>query len=159
MIMNRFFHAALLAALVATPTAFAQADERVPPVANDLVRKECGECHMAFQPAFLPARSWNRMMNELADHFGEDASLPADKVAAIRAYLTANAADAAPGKLTRKYLRRIGPDETPQRITDNPEFAREHRFPERVWKNPKVVTKSNCPACHTRAERGDYDDD
>ncbi|MBM3582223.1 MAG: cytochrome C [Alphaproteobacteria bacterium] len=140
-------------------SAHVVADDRVPPVTNDLVRKECGKCHMAFQPAFLPARSWNRMMSELADHFGENASLSANKVAAIRAYLTANAADAAPGKLARKYLRRIGPGETPQRITDNPEFAREHRFPERVWKDPKVVTKSNCPACHPRAERGDYDDD
>ncbi len=157
MTMTRIFFAAALAALATTSAAVA--DERVPPVANDLVRKECGECHMAFQPAFLPARSWNRMMNELADHFGEDASLTADKVAAIRAYLTANAADAALGKLARKYLHRIGPGETPQRITDNPEFAREHRFPERVWKDPKVVTKSNCPACHPRAERGDYDDD
>lgn len=157
--MNKIFFAAALASLVATPVTFAGADERVPPVANDLVRKECGECHMVFQPAFLPARSWNRMMNELADHFGEDAALPADKIEAIRAYLTANAADAAPGKLARKYLRRIAPGETPQRITDNPEFAREHRLSERVWKDPKVVTKSNCPACHRRAERGDYDDD
>ena len=157
MTMNKIFFAAALAVLATAPSVFA--DERVPPVVDDLVRKECGECHMAFQPAFLPVRSWNRMMNELADHFGEDASLPADKVAAIRAYLTANAADAAPGKLARKYLRRIGPNDAPQRITDNPEFAREHRFPERVWKDPKVVTKSNCPACHQRAERGDYDDD
>ena len=107
MTMTKIFFAAALAALAATSAAVA--DERVPPVANDLVRKECGECHMAFQPAFLPVRSWSRMMNELADHFGEDASLPADKGAAIRAYLTANAADAAPGKLARKYLRRIGP--------------------------------------------------
>ena len=129
----------------------------MPPVANDLVRKECGECHMPFQPAFLPTRSWHWLIDELANHFGDDASLPSEKAAAIRAYLTANAADAVPGKLAGKYLRRIPPGETPQRITGNPAFAREHRLPEQVWKDPNIVAKSNCPACHQRAERRDSD--
>ncbi|NQV99407.1 MAG: cytochrome C, partial [Rhodospirillales bacterium] len=75
----------MIAALVAF--AFqARADERVPRVTDPLVRKECGACHMAFQPAFLPAKSWDKMLGELSNHFGEDASLPADQVSAIRAY-------------------------------------------------------------------------
>lgn len=52
----------------------AWADERLPPIANDAVKKECGACHMAFQPQFLPQRSWRLMMGDLANHFGEDAS-------------------------------------------------------------------------------------
>jgi len=28
-----------------------------------------------------------------------------------------------------------------------------------VWKDPKVVTKSNCPACHVQAGVGNFDDD
>jgi len=112
---------------------------------------------MPFQPAFLPTRSWHWLIDELANHFGDDASLPSEKAAAIRAYLTANAADAVPGKLAGKYLRRIPPGETPQRITGNPAFAREHRLPEQVWKDPNIVAKSNCPACHQRAERRDSD--
>ncbi|MGE5548673.1 MAG: diheme cytochrome c [Solirubrobacterales bacterium] len=146
------------AALLFSAPAFA-GDDWVPPVKDQLVKKECGTCHMAFQPAFLPARSWDRMMNELADHFGEDASLPPDTAQAIRAYLTANAGDVVNQGRARKYMKWVAPGGTPQRITENPDFERKHRFPDKVWKDPKVVTKSNCPACHQGAELGWYDDD
>lgn len=148
----------MLAALVATTTS-ALADGWVPPVTDPLVQKECGTCHMAFQPAFLPARSWNRMMDELSDHFGEDASLPADKAQAIRAYLTANAGDVVMTGRARKYMKWVAPAGTPQKITENPDFERKHRFADKVWKDPKVVTKSNCPACHRGADQGYYDDE
>lgn len=135
-------------------------DDWVPPVKDPLVRKECGACHMAFQPAFLPARSWQRMMDELPNHFGEDASLPADKAKHIRDYLTANANDVVTQGRARKYMQWVAPTATPQRITDNPDFQRKHgRIAERVWKDPKVVTKSNCPACHRGADQGYYEDD
>jgi hypothetical protein len=55
-------------------------------------------------------------------------------------------------------VRRIPADATPQRITETREFLREHHFPDRVWKRPDVVTKSNCAACHPAAERGYYED-
>lgn len=151
--------AILVAAALAAASPALAGDDWMPPVKDPLVLKECGTCHMAFQPAFLPARSWNRMMDELADHFGEDASLPADKVQAIRRYLMDNAGDSTRRGMARKYLRWVAPDGTPQRITENPAFEREHRFPAKVWTEPKVVTKSNCPACHRGAEQGWYDDD
>lgn len=134
-------------------------DDRVPPVTDPLVLKECGNCHMAFQPAFLPARSWNRLMAGLADHFGEDASLPADQSEAIRTYLTANAGDVRPTRLAAKYMNWVRPGAAPLRITENPAFEREHRLAAQVWQAPKVVTKSNCPACHRAADRGVYEDD
>jgi opacity protein-like surface antigen len=137
----------------------ALAEDWVPPVTDPLVQKECGACHMAFQPAFLPARSWNRMMDELSDHFGEDASLPADKTQAIRAYLTANAGDVQMKGRAWKYMKWVAPGGTPQKITENPDFERKHRFADKVWKDPKVVTKSNCPACHRAADKGYYEDD
>lgn len=149
---------ALVLGALATP-AFA-GNDWVPPVKDQLVLKECGACHMAFQPAFLPARSWNRMMDELADHFGEDASLPADKTKAIRDFYTTNAGDVLTQGRARKYMQWVAPSGTPQKITENPDFLRKHdRIPERVWKDPKVVTKSNCPACHRGADQGWYDDD
>ena len=148
----------LFAALVPAPAL--AGDDWVPPAKDPLVLKECGACHMAFQPAFLPARSWNRMMDELADHFGEDASLPADKVQAIRATLTANAGDVVGQGRARKYMQWVAPNGTPQRITENPDFERKHRkISDRTWKDPKVVTRSNCPACHRGADQGYYEDD
>ncbi len=149
-----------LAAAILLFAAPLRAEEKsVPAIADPLVRQECGSCHMAFQPVFLPARSWNRIMDELANHFGEDASLPPDKAQRIRAYLTANAGDAAGGGWARRYMRWVAESGTPLRITANPAFERKHRLPDAVWKDPKVVTKSNCPACHTQAEKGWFDDD
>lgn len=137
----------------------ALADGGVPPVADPLVKKECGACHMAFQPALLPARSWSRMMATLDDHFGEDASLPAEAAAVIGAYLTAHAGDAASIGRAGKFMRWVAPGGAPQRITENPYFERKHRFADSVWRDPKVVTKSNCPACHLGAHQGWYDND
>ncbi|MDP3338305.1 MAG: hypothetical protein Q8S51_16135, partial [Rhodoferax sp.] len=45
------------------------------PVADAVVKEECGGCHLAFAPSMLPARSWTRMMADLANHFGDDASV------------------------------------------------------------------------------------
>ncbi|MFO1188381.1 MAG: diheme cytochrome c [Alphaproteobacteria bacterium] len=132
-------------------------DDWMPPVTNPVVRKECGTCHMAFQPGFLPARSWNRMMDELADHFGEDASLPEDTRSIIRDYLATHAGDVVGTGRARKYMQWVAPGGAPQRITENPDFLRKHRFPDSAWRDPKVVTKSNCPACHVGAEQGSYD--
>lgn len=130
---------------IVSSTAAADDLERVPPVTHPLTLKECGECHMAFQPALLPKESWERIMAGLKDHFGDDASLPADRSASIRAYLTSNAGDSGLPTITR--------------ITEQPWFARKHRYPPQVWQRPDITSKSNCLACHPRAERGIYDDD
>ena len=147
---------ALAGVLLAASPALA-GDDWMPPVRDATVQKECGACHMAFQPGFLPARSWTRMTASLADHFGEDASLPDDKIEIIRNYLTANAGDVVNRGRAAKYMQWVAPGGTPQRITDNPDFLRKHRFADSVWKDPKVVTKSNCVACHSGAERGYYE--
>lgn len=148
---------ASVAALLLLAVPVHAGDGWMPPISEPQVNKECGACHMAFQPGFLPARSWNRMMSGLADHFGEDASLPDDQVRLIRDYLTANAGDVVPQGRPPKYMQWVRPDGTPLRITENPDFLRKHRFADSVWKDPKVMTKSNCLACHRDADRGLYD--
>jgi hypothetical protein len=152
----RHFALAVLLSLAAVP-AMAGGDDWVPRVTNEVVLKECGSCHMAFQPAFLPARSWDRLIDGLADHFGEDASAPADQLAVIRAYMTANAGDVTMQGRAGKYIKWVAPGGAPLRITENPDFLRKHRFPDFVWKDPKVLTRSNCLACHRGAETGLYD--
>jgi len=132
------------AALLVSGAASANEFERVPPVAHDPTRKECGECHMAFQPGLLPAASWNRIMEGLADHFGDKASLPPEIAGPIRAYLTANAGRG-DGRLTR--------------VTEQRWWLHEHRFDPAVWKRRDVVSKANCEACHRGASKGLYEDD
>src|SRR4051812_22331997 len=66
-------------------------------IARAAWKKECGACHMAFQPELLPARSWTALMAGLDNHFGENASLDAATSQAILAYLQAHAADVGGG--------------------------------------------------------------
>ena len=150
---------AAAASLALVLSAAAHASEGYyPPVSDPLTAKECGDCHMAFQPGFLPARSWKKIMETLPDHFGEDASLPPEKVEHIRKYLMDNAADV---RGPRKMLRGVGRDWTPLRISELPYWVREHReeVPEWKWKDPKVGSKANCKACHRQADKGYYEDD
>jgi hypothetical protein len=141
---------AALFALLAAPPARAFENERLPPVTHAATLKECGECHMAFQPALLPAESWSRIMDGLKDHFGDDASLPADVAADIRTYLTRHAG------ITRHACRGDG---RLTRITDQRWFVREHPLGGDVWKKPDVRSKANCEACHRDAARGRYEDE
>ena len=137
----------------------AAADERYPRVKNQATVKECGACHMAFQPQMLPGKSWARMMDGLADHFGEDASLDPGTTAEIKAYLVDNAADSS--WYGGRFMRGLSRDAAPLRITETPHWVREHNeeVPARAWSDPKVKSKANCLACHPRANAGDYDDD
>jgi len=151
--------ASVILATGCTGTALADDDEWMPPVRDQLTMTECGDCHMAFQPGFLPARSWSAMIENLSDHFDEDASISPEKTDSILAYMTANAGDMQSSGLARKYMRYVRADGVPLRITENPAFLREHDFRQAVWDRPEVVTKSNCPACHKAANRGYYEDD
>lgn len=137
----------------------AQADMRFTPVENALAKKECSACHMAFQPAMLPKRSWEVMMNSLDNHFGEDASLDDASTQEILEYYGANAADQ--GWYSNKFLRGVSENAAPQRITELPYWVREHNHEVHPssWTSDKVKTKANCLACHRRANAGDYDDD
>ena len=135
-----------------------RADARIPVVSDELTKTECSACHMAFQPAFLPARSWKTIMATLDNHFGEDASLDEATRVAIEDYLVANAADA-PGSRTSWMLRGVGEYDVILRISEMPWWVREHRgeVSQRSWN--RAGSKSNCTACHRGAERGYFDDD
>jgi hypothetical protein len=155
-----WFPALIVAAslLAAMPTISHAGGKHVAPVDDPLIKKVCGECHMAFPPGLLPGRSWSALMRDLSDHFGDEIVLPAAQATQIEAYLVSQAGDAAAGRGLRDFMRWVAPTGVPRRITENPAFLREHDFPDRVWRNPKVVTKSNCPACHAGASQGWFDD-
>ena len=73
-----------------------RADEgvKVSPIDHAATLKECGGCHIAFPPQMLPSRSWTKMMGDLANHFGENATLDQAVQDDIATYLAAHAADA-----------------------------------------------------------------
>lgn len=141
----------LALALLAADAGGSLADELelVAPVTHQATRDECGECHMAYQPALLPRESWAALMDGLAAHFGEDASLPSGLTAEIRTYLLGASAPA----------RRPGPRPI-LAITEQRWWLHEHDDIRAArWQSPQVGAKGNCPACHRDAERGLYDDE
>jgi hypothetical protein len=129
------------------------------PVNNPVVKEECGSCHLAFAPSMLPASSWQRMMANLKNHFGDDATVDAQTAAAITDYLVANAADQGGRRYSDKLVRGITGANAPLRITELPKWMSEHRkVPDWEWKHKDVRTKSNCTACHADAELGYYNE-
>ena len=47
-------------------------DNYFKPVINQTYREACGECHLAYQPELMPSGSWQKILNQLDDHFGEE---------------------------------------------------------------------------------------
>ena len=107
-----------------------------------MTKAECSACHNVYPAELLPASSWNQIMDTLATHFGEDASLKPEQVAVIRDYLTRNAMPVAAG---------TDPAGLPLRITDYPWYTRIHgkRMAVQAKADAKIGTLSNCSGCHT----------
>jgi hypothetical protein len=115
---------------------------------------------MVFPAEFLPKRSWQRILDTLSDHFGENASLGPVQRKAVLDYLVGSAADSPnAGREGRKFGTSIPPTDTPLRITETSRWLREHREVRAdKWKDPNVKSKANCLACHKGAEQGVYED-
>ena len=133
----------------------------VAPVNNATYKEECGGCHFAFQPGFLPARSWEKIMAGLSDHFGDNAELDATLRQDILSYLQANAADRSDYKLSRRIMRGLSSADAPLRITELRKLAHEHN--EINWRRMKsrgIEKKdmANCDKCHRDAAAGVFDD-
>ena len=119
--------------------------ERVPVIRDQLVKTECGACHMAYQPWFLPANSWRKIMSGLPDHFGEDASLDESTRQKITQYLIKHAGRGSTGAGIT--------------ITGLGWYKNEHRGEVSAKALKKAGSMANCTACHSDADRGLYDDD
>jgi Dihaem cytochrome c len=112
-------------------------------------KAECAACHIAYPPRLLPAASWQRLMTQLPKHFGTDASLDAATVTALSTWLSANAAAG----------RRMAQPPAEDRITRSAWFMRKHdEVPAATWKRASIKSASNCVACHTGADQGDFNE-
>ena len=122
-------------------------------------REECGSCHLAFHPNLLPSRSWTRIINEQAQHFGSDLAFDAATSTALLNFLIANSADSHATEVAFKIDRSIKPAQTPLRITETPYWIKKHRnIAAADWQSAQVKSKTNCAACHLDAEAGTFQD-
>jgi hypothetical protein len=133
----------------------------IPVVNSKLYTTECGACHFAYQPGWLPAHSWQNIMASLDQHFGENAELDRETRDMISHYLVAEAADNKLNRMSSMIMRSISTGETPFRISTLPYMLRKHHeIPERFFKgNTKVGSRASCAACHTQAKAGFFDED
>lgn len=138
--------------------AFADDDEgmQMGAAMDETTKQECSACHIAYPAGFLPARSWQAIMGNLQNHFGEDASLEANTASSIQDYLVANAADQ---NANARLLRGVKPDQTPLRISELPWFKRQHSEEVSPARLKKAGGWSNCVACHQGAANGFFEDD
>lgn len=145
------FMCAVLAA--AALPGLALAEEEQPPVTavtpHPLYRQECAACHIAYPPGMLPAQSWRRILSDLDHHFGTNASLDAASVKQLEGWLTAHAASAG----------RAASAPPQDRITRSSWFIATHdEISVSTWQRPSIKRASNCAACHTRADQGNFDE-
>ncbi len=154
MTFTQFFKLSV-ASLILTLT---QANAATDPGAA-IYRNECSQCHVAYPTQFLPTASWDAVMNNLADHFGDNAELSAEDTAAVKSFLDRNNYDQS--RIKRRYGNRFDSKGVKLRLTETRFFqAIHHEIPSRyVTQNPKVKSYAHCAACHRGAERGNFDED
>jgi cytochrome b len=152
-----------LAAITGVASASLAALSRIPPYgipdmpASQAYQAECGACHWSYHPSLLPRPSWALIMNGLDDHFGEDATLGAEKAKEIAAYLERFAAEAWDTEAGNR-LAIISAD-APTRITKSPYFVRKHSgLDPSTFAAAGIRSQGNCIACHRDAETGRFDD-
>ncbi|MDR2240281.1 MAG: diheme cytochrome c [Zoogloeaceae bacterium] len=152
----RVTRSALLAAVLTTPLAASADKMPIPADAPAAFRAECGDCHMAFSPALLTAPDWRRVVGQLDQHYGDNVRIDEKTRGEIEAFLIRHASTR--NERTWRRDRAAPPHRSdPPRLTGTPWFRREHReVPASLWRDTRVVSASNCPACHGRAEEGSF---
>ncbi len=155
--LRRGRQAALLL-LLAAGSAVADNSMILPMPASPLYVSECGACHTAYAPGYLPVRSWSLLMADLGNHFGTDASLQERDRDLLLPQLQALALDTP--QAHRTIASRNGnawAASAPLRISTSPFFSFMHdEVPSSFWRRPRIGSKANCGACHTRADDGRY---
>jgi hypothetical protein len=142
--------------------SFLRHKNEIEPLKDATYQKECGSCHFAYQPGWLPAASWRKLLDAqaLTDHFGEEAELPEATRRHILDYAVSHAADESPYKRSKKIMASLGKGEVPMRITDITYIRRKHHeIPDNLIKGDKVKSLSFCDGCHTKATQGIFDAD
>lgn len=111
---------------------------------------ECTSCHIGYAPGLAGEANWRGIMGGLDKHFGVDASIDEKSRQTISAWLLSHAAKGSRYASASPELR----------ISKSRWFVRQHdEVSSKVWKRASVKSPSNCGACHSGADQGDFDED
>jgi len=131
---------------------------------KNIYQEECGSCHMAYPSNFLPSASWNAILQNLENHFGDDATLDPETQHTINQHLTKNNANSSGSRRSRKIIRSMGltrPNTPITRISEVPYIKEEHEDVKEFLasKNSNIKKLTQCDSCHEDAEQGLFDED
>jgi len=129
---------------------------QLPPTTYDATyADECSACHIAYNPSLLSTKAWTLLMNDLSNHFGEDASLDPETVASLTDWLSQNSADTVDTKPAHVLMTMAA--DAPFTITATPFWKNTHRniAPETFTRAP-IYDNGNCSACHADADSGRF---
>lgn len=123
------------------------------PTPNPVYVKACSDCHMAYPPSLLKAEHWSLLMQNLQDHFGEDASLDSASWRAVSDYLAQNGAETTDTKPAH-VIAATDPN-APFSLTKGRFWKRHHRaIDPATFARAPIFSRSNCAACHQDAQSG-----
>ena len=130
-----------------------------PPVHNPAYIKECGSCHLAYQPGWLPLRSWQQHLESLDDHFGRKVVIDGAVQRRIGKLLKARAAGQTRSQVSNEMIKSIPGEQAPLRITATGFFAGKHQGVDmsRSTAGVRLESASYCLACHGEANEGFFD--
>lgn len=127
---------------------------------NPAFDEKCSKCHKNYPPFMLPKASWEKLMEGLSNHFGEEIlehNISMREQGSIKAYLMSHSAETSTHKVAFKTLASLG-EMRPLSITKSPYWREAHaRFDNSLFKHPLVKDRSNCFACHRHFEYGLFD--
>lgn len=117
--------------------------------------KECISCHTLFPPFLLPQKSWISMMDNLENHFGDDASLDPQTTLSIKEFLVKNSAESSTKESAFRIMSSLKSDQDYMAITETPFWKSRHKkIDKSVYAKEDIGKPSNCKACHDNIENG-----
>ena len=108
---------------------------------KELYIKNCSNCHVPLPAEVLPTESWEQILENLTNHYGQSLSqISRIDTRLIWSYLQVNSRPLLPG------------EPTPQYVTNSRYLKALHPQVEL----PKPATHKSCLVCHPRAKELDY---
>lgn len=125
---------------------------------HPLFVNECASCHTLYPPSLLPKQSWVKLMGDLSNHFGDDASLELADNRSILEYLLEHSAESSKQEMSVKMMQTLQNRDIIA-ITQTPFWKRTHRHvPSEAFQGDLVKSRANCKACHSDVEQGLIED-
>jgi hypothetical protein len=98
-------------------------------------------------------------MNDLENHFGDDASIDEESNKNILAFLLKNSAETSTLEASWNFLNSIE-DKDIIALSQTAFWKKTHEdIPKEIYNNKKIKSKANCKACHSDIEKGLIEDE